>query len=197
MTDSYREQLAAELALENTYRSRIEPGDTAELRMALERLRSVYPIGPNTPYDEVNALLKALLAAQPSRGVSDTTVEDRTSMASAPEILKAHNYFYQDPYGDMKKGFYYCLCGWEGPDRSSYWKHLPAIAEDQNSATLVEKKAVQPAGERERLREALIDSANHIHSSHSTLGALSQCASVICKRNVAALAAPTSTGEGK
>lgn len=47
------------------------------------------------------------------------------------ELMKAHNYFYMEPWFDKesglkkKAGFYYCLCGWEGPDRSSYWKHLP------------------------------------------------------------------------
>lgn len=42
-------------------------------------------------------------------------------------LLREHNYAYQEPFEDMKAGFYYCLCGWQGPDRLSYWKHLEAL----------------------------------------------------------------------
>jgi hypothetical protein len=253
MTDSYSEQLAAERALENTYYSRIEPSDTAELRKVLEKCREWNKRHGNWS-QEMEDLVNAALAAQPSRGVSGTTVEDRTSMVTAPVLnagdmdgqslidmnnlavgygvpnyqpgmpFKSHTGATPDEAPQHVGGYRIpnteaLLRRWEGhygPPQPKLSKDVlqhaknycaveleaalrmdGALAESQNSATLVEKKAVQPAGERERLREALIDSANHIHSSHSTLGALSQCASVICKRNVAALAAPTSTGEGK
>ena len=42
-------------------------------------------------------------------------------------ILREHNYQYKEPFGELKAGFYWCLCGWEGPDRSSYWKHLESL----------------------------------------------------------------------
>lgn len=48
----------------------------------------------------------------------------------APEVQSAadeavlHNYAYQNPFGELKAGYYWCLCGWQGPDRASYWKHL-------------------------------------------------------------------------
>ena len=44
------------------------------------------------------------------------------------EERRNHNYFYMNPSGTdaetHKAGFYYCLCGWEGPDRDSYWNHV-------------------------------------------------------------------------
>lgn len=40
------------------------------------------------------------------------------------EFVRAHNYGYLNPSEEGKPGHYWCLCGWEGPDRSSYWKHL-------------------------------------------------------------------------
>ena len=61
-------------------------------------------------------------------------VEDLTKLiesrdrSTAVETIRAHNYSYIGPSGrdseSHKPGHYYCLCGWEGPDRDSYWKHL-------------------------------------------------------------------------
>lgn len=45
------------------------------------------------------------------------------------KLVATHNYQYSNPHGEYKVGYYWCLCGWEGPDRDSYWKHLAAELE--------------------------------------------------------------------
>jgi uncharacterized protein (DUF433 family) len=201
MSDSYSEQLAAEIDRENTYRSRIGLGDTAELREAQEIIESVYQDLGSPDYDGGISMAtyarierwRAALAAQPSRGVS--------GHSSWPQQPSAGASFTGCPRCDcIDQIDGQCMqCGlkvaryevfkqemqameWAAEretlaaeitdqiqalptlDESEFYDSVHkiiveiladiprpngAVAKGQQSSTLVEKKAVQPAGERE------------------------------------------------
>ena len=39
-------------------------------------------------------------------------------------VARKHNFVYTNTCERGSPGFYFCLCGWEGPDRASYWEHV-------------------------------------------------------------------------
>jgi hypothetical protein len=52
---------------------------------------------------------------------------------SARKFAEKHNYGYHNPEQSHKPGHYFCLCGWEGPDRRSYWTHLADLIESRDA----------------------------------------------------------------
>lgn len=107
----------------------VATGETVQ-REAAERLlsevaihRDLDPACSGQFAKDIELLAHATLAAQ---------------AAGTPEqVLREHNYFYSEPLGELKTGHYYCLCGWEGTDRNSYWKHLESfVAAPSQSETL-------------------------------------------------------------
>jgi hypothetical protein len=107
----------------------------------------------------------------------DVAIEAARKEQSVFGILKEHNYFYQEPYGDRKTGFYYCLCGWEGPDRDSYWKHLPsmeppALPEDVAGAIKDIRTTCANVRARYKMNPRLAADEFHLLSFYDTLETL-------------------------
>ena len=131
---------------ENTLRAResAEPRDSAELfaepNKAFETLTARESAAPVAP------VITQPCPTNPDQWITQPAA--RSSEKDAPaDVLREHNYSYQEPFGEMRAGYYWCLCGWQGPDRASYWKHLPTVV------SLASRDAVK--------REALEKAAQH------------------------------------